>query len=59
LTPAATAEIAGGAFGGTQTFRRGTIGAWHERFTPEHTRACKRLIGDLLVDLGYEADQNW
>jgi hypothetical protein len=46
-------------FGGTHTFRRGVIGSWRKSFSEEHKLACKELIGDLLIQLGYEKDTNW
>jgi sulfotransferase 6B1 len=47
------------AFGGTHTFRKGAIGSWRKLFSEEHKLACKELIGDLLIQLGYEVDTNW
>jgi hypothetical protein len=47
------------SFGGTHTFRKGTIGSWREKFTPKQMLACKELIGDLLIDLGYEKNKDW
>lgn len=47
------------AFGGTHTFRKGAIGSWKQKFTEEHRIACKDLIGDLLIQLGYEKDTLW
>ncbi|MGD9226099.1 MAG: sulfotransferase [Desulfobacterales bacterium] len=46
-------------FGGTATFSRGKIGAWHEAFNEEHKEAFHRRAGRLLVELGYEKNQNW
>lgn len=51
--------VADQLFGGTGTFRRGVIGGWKAHFTEEHTQVCKKLIGRLLIDLGYEQDDNW
>ena len=53
------ASIANSLFGGTRTFNKGVIGGWREAFTLEHCAACKDMIGDLLIDLGYESDTNW
>jgi hypothetical protein len=52
-------SIADGLFGGTPTFSRGAIGAWHEVFTPEHKQLAKELLGELLIKLGYERDWDW
>ncbi|MDE2060453.1 MAG: sulfotransferase domain-containing protein [candidate division NC10 bacterium] len=51
--------VADQLFGGTGTFRRGVIGGWKAQFTDEHRQVCKKLIGRLLIDLGYEQDDNW
>jgi hypothetical protein len=51
--------VASDLFGGTATFRNGAVGGWKKDFTSEHERACKELVGDLLIDLGYERDLNW
>ena len=41
------------------TFRSGKTGAWREHFTDEHTKLFKEVTGDLLVQLGYEKENNW
>ena len=41
------------------TFRKGKPGNWQEHFTPDNKSLFKQATGDLLVRLGYEADQNW
>jgi sulfotransferase 6B1 len=41
------------------TFRRGEIGSWREEFDAETTIIFKALAGDLLIELGYEADHEW
>ncbi len=41
------------------TFRKGVIGDWRQRFTEEHKRVFKSVAGVLLVELGYERDENW
>lgn len=51
--------VADRLFGGTATFRKGVIGEWKTHFTEEHKQVCKKLIGRLLIDLGYEQDDNW
>jgi sulfotransferase 6B1 len=41
------------------TFREGQIGSWKNHFKLEHKAAFKEMAGQLLIDLGYEADLNW
>lgn len=41
------------------TFRSGKTGEWAKHFTPEHKRIFKEVAGNLLVNLGYEKDENW
>jgi hypothetical protein len=52
-------HIAGQLFGGTTTFRKGTIGDWRRQFTAEHKRAFKEIAGQMLIDLGYEKGFDW
>ena len=52
-------QIADSLFGGTFTFRKGTIGGWQTRFTDEQKHVFKVLAGQLLVDLGYEENLDW
>jgi len=41
------------------TFRSGKTGEWKQRFTEEHKRIFKNIAGDLLIQLGYESDNDW
>jgi hypothetical protein len=41
------------------TFRQGKSGGWRAKFTAEHKALFKRVAGNLLVELGYEQDENW
>ncbi len=41
------------------TFKQGKIGLWRELFTEEHKRAFKKKIGNCLIALNYESDDNW
>lgn len=41
------------------TFRNGKIGGWQAQFSPEHKTLFKRVSGELLIRLGYEADNDW
>ena len=52
-------KIANDLFGGTWSFRKGSIGSWKQYFTQEHKQAFKEVAGQLLIDLGYEKDLNW
>jgi hypothetical protein len=40
-------------------FRRGVAGDWRNHFTPGHIEACKEICGSLLVEWGYEENQDW
>jgi hypothetical protein len=48
-----------GTAGEKRHVRSGKPGQWREQFGPDHVERFKALTGDLLVRLGYEADQNW
>jgi hypothetical protein len=41
------------------TFRSGKTGEWKKHFTEHHKKIFKDVAGDLLIQLGYEQDQNW
>ena len=43
----------------SSTFRKGKVGDWINHMTPEHKAAFKEVAGQLLIDLGYEADEGW
>jgi hypothetical protein len=59
LSPQELEYIEQNAFGGTHTFRKGTIDAWQQNLTVEQKLAVKESIGDLLIELGYEDDEAW
>lgn len=40
-------------------FFKGKAGAWKEYFKERHKARCKELLGDILIELGYEKDYNW
>ena len=46
-------------FGGTHTFRKGTIGSWRENFSERHKSVFKDIAGQTLIDMGYETDLDW
>jgi hypothetical protein len=41
------------------TFRKGKPGNWREHFTPANVTLFKERVGDLLIRLGYEKDNDW
>jgi hypothetical protein len=41
------------------TFRKGVVGDWRTHFTDEHKRLFKDTAGDLLIQLGYEQNNDW
>jgi hypothetical protein len=41
------------------TFRKGKPGNWREHFTEANKKLFKEHAGDLLVQLGYEAGEDW
>lgn len=59
ITDVKLSAIADGMYGGTRTFRSGTSGGWQSSFDEGHRQTCKELIGDLLIELGYEKDYDW
>ena len=43
----------------SDTKRKGIIGDWKNYFTPRLKDSFKEVAGELLVQLGYESDENW
>lgn len=43
----------------TSHFRKGVAGDWKNYFTPKVKEAFKSQYGDILIEWGYEQDQNW
>ena len=41
------------------TFRSGKTGEWKKYFKEEHKKLFKDTAGDLLIQLGYEKDNDW
>src|SRR5829696_3842275 len=41
------------------TFRSGKTGEWRAHFTDRHKKIFKEVAGDLLVQLGYEKNNDW
>ena len=53
-------HIAGNVFyRKSSTFRKGAIGDWVNHMGAEHRAAFKEIAGQLLIELGYEADNDW
>lgn len=46
-------------YGSGPSFRNGRMGSWIFAFNEEIKEILRELIGDRLIDLGYEADKNW
>lgn len=46
-------------YGGTATFRNGSIGKWKQCFNGTHKEQFKQGYNSLLIRLGYEHDANW
>ena len=59
LSSEGLSTIANSVYGGTRTFRQGISGRWQKDFNSQHRKACKELIGDCLIELGYEKDFDW
>jgi hypothetical protein len=57
--PGEIQRVADDLFGGTSTFRKGSIGNWRGRLSDEHKCVFKEIAGQLLIDLGYEQDMDW
>jgi hypothetical protein len=45
--------------GKSHTFRSGKTGGWRAHFSAEHKKLFKDVAGDLLVELGYEKNNDW
>jgi hypothetical protein len=43
----------------SHTFREGRVGGWRESFSPELRELGRRILGPLLVRLGYEVNTDW
>lgn len=47
------------SFGTGWTFKGGTVGKWKQYFNEENKALFKKHLGKLLIELGYEKDDNW
>jgi hypothetical protein len=43
----------------SHTFRAGKTGGWKQYFSDEHKKLFRDVAGDLLINLGYEKNQDW
>lgn len=46
-------------FGLSSNFRSGRVGQWRTEMTPRQIELCGDLLGDPLIELGYERDLDW
>ena len=46
-------------FGKSRTFREGKKGSWQTFFKPEHKALFKEMMGEYLIRLGYETNDQW
>ena len=46
-------------FGVSSNFRSGRIGDWKKDMHSRQIKRCKELLGDILIELGYEKNNNW
>ena len=46
-------------WGSSGTFRKGRIGSWKESFDENNKELFKAVMGQELIELGYEQDNNW
>lgn len=53
------AEISDNLYGGTWSFREGKIGKWKKYYNKENKQLFKSLMGQSVIDLGYEKNDKW
>lgn len=44
---------------GSSFVRKGKAGDWKNHFTPEITDVYKKVLGDFLIEFGYEGSHDW
>ena len=62
VSAASFEKLAGGRKRGQEAasfFRKGIAGDWKNIFTEQNKQDFKAAAGDLLIELGYEEDDNW
>lgn len=52
-------HIGAALFGDSYTFYKGQIGTWKEAFNEENKELFKQILGQELIDLGYETHSNY
>jgi len=53
------AEVGKNLFGWGPTFNVGKVSRWKDEFNQSHIERFKELMGDILINLGYEDDYDW
>lgn len=43
----------------TSHYRKGIVGDWRNYLEETHIRKLKEVVGDKIIELGYESDSNW
>ena len=62
VSAASFEKLSGGRSRGQEAasfFRTGIAGDWQNVFTEQERRDFKAVAGDLLIELGYERDNDW
>lgn len=59
LSDSSLEEVYQRHFGKGWSFFKGKVGVWKNYFKAEHKAAIKNEIGDLLIQLGFEKDNDW
>lgn len=59
LTLSEAEDITSNIFGGTRSFDLGQIGTWKKHFSERHKALFKERYNHILIDLGYEVDDQW
>ena len=60
LSSAQAQRVAGGLWSPrSSTFRKGLVGGWRTEVTEAETALIKAVIGDDLIAMGYEDDDDW
>ncbi|MBY0529288.1 MAG: sulfotransferase domain-containing protein [Rhabdochlamydiaceae bacterium] len=52
-------ELLDQLYGAGHTFRKGQVGRWRTAFKRSHVELFKQVLGDELIQLGYEEDNEW
>lgn len=47
------------SYGQSRYFYKGIVGTWKDYFNEENKQLFKEVLGDLVISLGYEKDNNW